>query len=724
MGTGGEMGLVATKLTPPTLPGRLVDRARLSGALDAAAADPVVRLVLVSAPAGSGKSTLLASWHGPRRNGAWVQADSADRDPARFWSYVVGALADVLPGLEAAARPAVSAAGSDASPLVERIANELTASASVTLVIDDYHLIGNPKVDDALERLIELAPETFLLVLGTRMDPGLRLSRLRVRSQLVEIRADTLRFDAGEAHRLLNDRQLTGEQAASLCERTEGWAAGLVLAGLSLERSDDRNDFVEAFQGDDRLVADYLTDEYLAGVGEADRQRMLESAVLDQMTGPLVDAVCGSDDGARWLRALAAVNQLLIGLDNTDTAFRYHHLLRDLLLLEAERDIPHRLADLHLAAARWHQEHGDTYRAIDHFIAGDDLVTAGDLIAIHATKLLNDGQIFTVLDLLERLGDLPERHSRSAVTKGWLNFSTGRFTAARHYYDIAAAHNNHETDANLIAALGIMVNLAEGDLNTALSIAATMSAPVESTQAIGLAAVHTWAGQFDQARRYIAIARELGASEPSDYAAAVAPGFAAVLGIETADPIQAAADAEAGLSHAADRGIADAPQLSVAHAVIARTTTDPQRRETASARAVELIRRAPEPFTHAYVHALVADTAIENGDPDGVTLLTEAQRSVDGCSDPGISGRMVARVASRHGQTTRPTRQAGIAKELTDRELAVLRYLPSPMSQRDIAAELFVSLNTVKTHCRAIYRKLAVTDRKAAVQAARDAGLL
>lgn len=723
MGTEGQTALVATKLTPPTLPGRLVDRIRLRDRLDSAAADPVVRVVLVSAPAGSGKSTLLASWHRQRRGGAWVHADASDHDPARFWGYVVGALATVVPGMELVARPAVSAAGSDAGPLVERIANELAASAPVTLVIDDYHLIANPKVDDALVRLIDLAPDTFLLVLGTRVDPDLRLSRLRVRSQLVEIRADALRFDVVEAHLLLDDRQLTGPQAASLCERTEGWAAGLVLAGLSLDRSDDHEGFVHAFQGDDRLVVDYLTDEYLAGVSETDRQRMLESSVLDQMTGPLIDAVCGCDDGSRWLRDLAATNQLLIGLDNTDTAFRYHHLLRDLLQLEAERDIPHRLGDLHLAAARWHHDHGDTYRAIDHFIAADDLVTAGDLIAIHATKLLNDGQIFTVLELLERLGDLPERHSKSAVTKGWLNFSTGRFTAARHYYDIAAAHDDG-TSANLIAALGIMVNLAEGDLNAALSLAAAMSEPVESTQAIGLAAVHLWAGKFDQARRYISIARELGASEPSDYASAVAPGFAAVIGIESADLHQAATDAEAALNHAADRGIADAPQLSIAHAVIARTATDADGREAASARAVDLIRRAPEPFSHAYVHALVADTAIEHGMPDGAAWLAQAQRSVDACPDPGIAGRMVARVASRHGHTDSAMTPTGMVEELTGRELAVLRYLPSPMSQRDIANELFVSLNTVKTHCRAIYRKLAVTDRKAAVQAARDVGLL
>jgi LuxR family maltose regulon positive regulatory protein len=328
-----------------------------------------------------------------------------------------------------------------------------------------------------------------------------------------------------------------------------------------------------------------------------------------------------------------------------------------------------------------------------------------------------------VLELLDRLGDLPERHANSAVTKGWLNYSTGRFAAARHYYDVAAAHDDGPA-ANLIAALGIMTNLAEGDLNTALMIAATMAQPTESTRAIGLAAVHTWAGQFDHAKRHIAIARELGASEPSDYAAAVAPGLAAVVEMESADPSAAADLAETSLSLAAESGMADAPQLSISHAIIARTTTDPQRRERASARALELVRRAPEPFTHAYVLALVSDAAIEAGDPNGAAHLSAAQRAIDDCPDPGIAGRLVARVAARHGHTTPSTPRDAAVEQLTDRELAVLHYLPSPMSQRDIANELYVSLNTVKTHCKAIYRKLAVGDRKAAVQAARDAGLL
>ncbi|MEO0494450.1 MAG: AAA family ATPase, partial [Actinomycetota bacterium] len=263
---GGEaQALVTTKLSPPSLPVELVARRRLNDVLDAAAADPLVRVVLVSAPAGSGKSTLLAAWQRQRTDGAWLQADPADRDPARFWGHVVGALARLHPDLEAV-RPAVTAAAVDALPLIERIANELATSPPTTLVIDDYHLIDNPRIDEALERFIELVPEHVLLILGTRVDPGVRLSRLRVRSQLVEVRADDLAFAPDEAGQLLADERLSDDHTIALRDRTEGWAAGLVLARLSLHRSDDHDGFVAAFQGDDRLVVDYLTDEYLAGV--------------------------------------------------------------------------------------------------------------------------------------------------------------------------------------------------------------------------------------------------------------------------------------------------------------------------------------------------------------------------------------------------------------------------------------------------------------------------
>jgi LuxR family maltose regulon positive regulatory protein len=716
--------LVATKLQAPTVPRHFVRRARLDELLDRAIADRH-RLVLLSAPAGSGKSTLLAGSLVDRVGDlAWLQVEDSDADPVRFWSYLVAAIDRTAADVGGAVMPTLVSSGGAPDAVVPALVNALAASAvPLVVVVDDYHLIDNPQVHAGVERLVELCPEHVRLVIATRTDPPFRLGRLRVRGQLTEIRAADLRFEPDEAADLLATPLLDRAMLRELCDRTEGWAAGLVLAGLSLTGLTDATGFIAGFRGDDQLVVDYLTDELLASTPPDDRRRLIETSVLGRLTGPLVDAVTGSTDGSTWLARTAAANQLLVGLDRTGTSFRYHHLLRDLLRLEAEREIPERLPDLHLAAAAWHREHGDMYTAIEHYISGGDLLTAGDLIAVHATALLNGGQIFTVLRLLDRLGDLPEHHSRSALVRGWIDISTGRFAGARHYYDVAARLDDG-TDAALTAALGIMVHLTEGDLGTAGSIADGMPEPTESTQAVALAAVRTWSGSFDEARRHIAVARELGASEPSDYAASVAPGLAAVVELESASRAVAADQAAASLLHAAGHGVAEAPQLSISHAVLARTTSEPERRAAAAERAIELVRRAPEPFTFGYVLTLVGDVACESGDPAGPELLREARATVDRCDDPGVVGPALARVEARHGLAATPAAQTGLVEELTDRELAVLRYLPTSLSQREIASELYVSLNTVKTHCKAIYRKLGVGDRSAAVHAARRLDLL
>ena len=722
---GHDVGeLVATKLQAPTVPRHLVRRARLDDLLDRAVAERH-RLVLVSAPAGTGKTTLLAGSLRDRDDDlAWLQVEDSDADPVRFWSYLAAAVDRTRPGVNDAVAPTIVSSGGTPDAVVPVLINSLAATpSSLVVVIDDYHLIDNPDVHAGVERLVELCPDHVRIVIATRTDPSFRLGRLRVRGQLTEIRADDLRFHPDEASALLAASLLDRKMVRELCDRTEGWAAGLVLAGLSLTGVDDATDFIAGFGGDNQLVVDYLTDELLASIRPDDRQRLIETSILDRLTGPLVDAVTKTTDGGAWLQGTAASNQLVVGLDQTGTAFRYHHLLRDLLRLEAQREIPDRLPDLHLAAAAWHHEHGDMYTAIEHYISGDDLITAGDLIAVHATALLNGGQVFTVLRLLDRLGDLPERHSRSALVRGWINLTTGRFSGARHYYDVAARLDDG-TDANLTASLGIMVSLAEGDLGEATSIAAGMTEPTESTQALGLAAAHTWSGRFDEARRYIAIASELGASEPSDYSASLAPALAAVVDMESDNRTAAARHAAASLRHASGHGVAEAPQLSISHAVLARTASDPDQSMTAAERAVELANRAPEPFMFGYVLALAGDTACERGDPNGPELLREARHVVGRCADAGIVGPALARIEARHGLAERHAPQSGLVEELTERELAVLRYLPSRLSQREIAGELYVSLNTVKTHCKAIYRKLGVDRRQAAVHTARGHGLL
>lgn len=416
---GPEAAVTATKLTPPQPPGRYLRRDRLLDFLDGSV-DAGRSVVLVSAPAGSGKSTLINGWLDGRSSPlGWLQVDEGDNDPSSFWTYIAAALEESVPNLAESVR---SAQGDGCDAVVRTIVNELLAVGDeVVLVVDDYHLITNPDIHRSVERLISRRPPNLLLVVSTRVDPPFRLGRLRVRDQLTEIRAEDLRFDTDEASWLL-DAEGTGlrpEAVGRLRERTEGWAAGLVLAGLALRDEDDIDGFVDSFHGDDQLVAGYLTDELLDSVDPDERRRLLEVSILDRLSGALIDEVCGVDDGAEWLAALSSSNQLVIALDRTGTWYRFHHLLQDLLRSELERTSPERAAELHATAGRCHADAGNLIAAIEHYLQAGRRVEAADLVADNATKLLNIGRTYTVTRYIERLA------TWSTTTKGWRSSTAG-----------------------------------------------------------------------------------------------------------------------------------------------------------------------------------------------------------------------------------------------------------------------------------------------------------
>jgi LuxR family maltose regulon positive regulatory protein len=238
-----------------------------------------------------------------------------------------------------------------------------------------------------------------------------------------------------------------------------------------------------------------------------------------------------------------------------------------------------------------------------------------------------------------------------------------------------------------------------------------------------LGGVRVMGGRFDDARPFLAQAKEMAASLPDYFVAAVTPTFEAIAELENGRPDAARALATASIAFADEHRIGEAPQMALAHSVVARTTAEPDLAMPSALRGVQLARRSPENVMLTYALASAADVAFEHDHPDADSLLGEARSIVDRCVDPGIAGRYLARVEARHGRADRPP-TSGLVAHLTDRELSVLRYLPSNLSQREIAAELYVSLNTVKTHCKAIYRKLGVDGRKPAVQAAREHNLL
>ena len=406
----------------------------------------------------------------------WLQVDEGDDDPSRFWAYVAAALADTVPGLPEAMRSSI---GDGLDAAVSSVVNQIAEHGDdVVLVVDDYHLVTNDDVHRSVEQLISLRPANLTIVVSTRVDPPFRLGRLRVRDQLTEVRAEHLRFDDEEATWLL-DATATGlrpDAVSLLQERTEGWAAGLVLAGLSLRDGADIDGFVAAFHGDDQLVADYLTDEFLDSVDAAERQRLLDVSILERLSGPLIDEVCDVDDGTEWLAGLAASNQLVISLDRTGTWFRFHHLLRDLLRAELERTSPERSAALHAAAGRWYAEAGDLIPAVEHLLAADRRIEAADIVADNATQLLNIGRTYTVTRYIERLGDMVETHEGLAIVHGWVSFVTGRFAEAERALATATRLDTAGVDAGLILSLSAMIHLAKGDVAAGLERSRTTGA--------------------------------------------------------------------------------------------------------------------------------------------------------------------------------------------------------------------------------------------------------
>jgi LuxR family maltose regulon positive regulatory protein len=725
-------GLAATKLRPPVPPARLVRRGRLADILDAGI-DSHVRLILVSAPAGSGKSTLVASWLTGRREAvAWLQAEDGDSDPARFWSYLVEAIGRVDAIVARDVKPVVVGSNGDDQVVVSALVNALAEVAGpLVVVIDDYHLIDNGSVHRGMERLIDLCPPQVTIVVATRIDPPFRLGRLRVRDQLAEIRAADLRFDADEAGGLLADagRSLDRPQLVQLCGRTEGWAAGLVLAGLSLRRAADPGEFIEAFRGDDQLVVEYLRDELLAALDADDRRRLLETSILDQLSGALVDAVAGTADGAAWLRATAAANQLLIRLDRTGTWFRYHHLLRDLLRLEAHQAFPERIPDLHARAAVWFAAQGDHGPAIVHRLAGGEVHEAAQLLLVHGPRLLSDGQIETLRGFLEQLGDVARTVTWCALLYGWCEYLGGRYSSAEGWLDSMLDAAPEGFDQVMAVPLRMNIGLARGDVATALDTARRMTAtdqlashPCDLATAVG--AAYAWAGQAGEARRALRLAVEKATVERVRTAHVLALVYQAVVEFEDGSRASAQAAASTALDTARTFGLAAYHGVAPAYAIRARTGDDPARAHADATHALGLARRASTDLALGFVLVACADTLIDLDDPAGAPLLVEARSVIGRCPDPGVVGRYLARTGSRHGVAAPEPPVAVLVEQLTDREMAVLRYLPATMSQRDIASELYVSLNTVKTHCRAVYRKLGVGDRRAAVQAARDLHLL
>ena len=433
--------LLETKLYVPRWRRGLVPRPRLSDRLNRGGES---KLTLVSAPAGFGKTTLLADWLAAvgvdGRTVTWLSLDQSDNHPASFWTYLIAALQTAEPHIGASA---ISLLQSPQPPPIETILatllNELTRiSHDFVLVLDDYHVLDSREVHGGMVFLLDHLPPRLHLVIASRADPPLPLARLRARGELVEIRAEDLRFTPDEAAMYLKDTMgldVTPSEVAALEERTEGWIAALQLAALSMQGRDDVAGFIAGFAGDDRYIVDYLVEEVLQRQPESVRSFLQQTSILDRLSGPLCDAVTGQDSGVgkTMLEALERANLFVVALDDRRQWYRYHHLFADVLRARLLDEQPEYLPELHRRASAWYERNGEASEAIRHALAADDFSKAADLIELAAPELRRSRQEAA---LLGWLGALPDELLRSRPVLS--NVFAGELLASGQFENVDA----------------------------------------------------------------------------------------------------------------------------------------------------------------------------------------------------------------------------------------------------------------------------------------------
>ncbi|NEK56512.1 helix-turn-helix transcriptional regulator [Geodermatophilus sabuli] len=401
--------LLATKLHRPQRRRGAVARPRLGEKLDRGAQRA---LTLVSAPAGFGKTTLLTEWlaaAGQGRSTAWLSLDQRDDDPVVFWTYLITALQATAPGVGDAPLALLQSSGATLDEVLATLVNDLSAvPVDLVLVLDDYHVVASPEVHAGVAFLLDHLPPQVHLVIATRADPALPLARLRAAGELVEVRADDLRFTTAEAAAYL-DRStglaLSPGDVETLAARTEGWIAALQLAALSLQGRDDATGFIAGFAGDDRYVVDYLLEEVLQRQPDDVRDFLLRTSVLGRLTGALCDAVVGGTGARSVLEALDRANLFLVPLDDRRQWYRYHHLFADVLRVRLLDERPELVPDLHRRASGWHARHGEPAEAIRHALAGGDAERAAELVELALPAMRRDRQEVTLSHWLEALPD-------------------------------------------------------------------------------------------------------------------------------------------------------------------------------------------------------------------------------------------------------------------------------------------------------------------------------
>jgi LuxR family maltose regulon positive regulatory protein len=733
--------LAETKLLPPRLRPEMVARPRVQEALER---DDVM-LTLVAAPPGYGKTVAARTWH-ERSSGdaAWVTLDAGDNDPLRFWTYVALAVDRVRGGLGRGALQRLKSPGEALESAVIELANGVaTLDAPLTIVLDDFQKITDLECLDSIDYALEHLPHTTRLMVMTRSDPSLNLSRLRASGALAEVRASELALTSEEAIELLVERgglALEPDEVEVLRERTEGWPGALYLALLWLRGVENPHDAVREFGGDHRFVAEYLNHEILGSLDEESRWFLLRTSVLGDFTAELCDIVLGSSNAASTLETLEHSNLFVARLEHGGW-FRVHPLFAEFAEFQLEAHDAGAPIEIHRRAALWFLERGLLPEAVEHAAASEDHELLARIVSDHHLAVIRSGGAHTLVRWVRMLPDeqLVE-HPELAMAAATAVSLTGPRTIERRRFLQLAERGRRRGSARFTPYVDAGIGMVR---------AFTFDEGVEASVEEGRRAVEIAEREADDVLVASLAAWAHALYFAGDLAGASAAGQQALAHPEAERRPTAHAVARSTLALTdVDRGLLDAAR---AHAEKARALIGAIHSTrswlgavayaasgsvlAAEGKLVEAERELVfskrffhdelSTVHHAWLLLLLARVRCRRGHlKEASDSLHLARLELAELEDSGTLPLLAADVARElEGAGSRADRGEVLATP-SEAELAVLRLLASELSARDIGGQLFLSANTVRTHTRAIYRKLGVNSRAEAVARATVHGLL
>jgi len=732
--------VIEPKLMPPRVHPGMLRRERLLERLDDGGG---AALTVLSAAVGYGKTSLARSWCTERPEPViWLTLDAADGDPVRLWTHLATGVERLGPGLGSPALSRLAVPGVPVESAVDETMNGLVAyQRPATIVLDDLHMLDSESSVRSIAHAVDRLPANARLVATTRSDPDIGLARLRARRALTEVRARDLAFTVQEARELVSRERiaLSNESVELLTERTEGWPAGLYLAALWLRELDDPDRRVREFAGSAHQVGDYLSAEVLTVLAPETRDFVLRTSVLSRFTPALCDAVLGREDSAAVLDDLTRSNMFLVSLDARGEWYRYHHLFGKVLQLELG---PEAAPELRRRAATWCSAHGLVEDALEYAAAAQDATMVAELLLEHHLQFVWSGRFAQLLgwmnwlppEVLVQQPVLPAAGTHASLLLGRPEFETQRM--------IAIADRAREERPELwspyvegAVEIGRAAMIQGGDVGRAVqrgqrAVAATRTnADVIAVGALAsLSQALFFAGDLDDARRIAleAVQHPDAPSRPLGYLAGL--GVLALVDAELDHFESAEAWAREALAYARHRFQSDYWVVGLARLGLALACAATGRLDDAEREAVrgERLRRAPQP-TVGHAHALLvlaqvrlARSRLARAADD----LDRARRAIGELPDPGRLPAIAATIERDLAAAQADAGSRGPIEAPSPAELAVLRGLAAGLSRREIGQQLYISLNTVKSHTRELYRKLGVSSQAEAVASAEMLGLL